>query len=327
MSKGKVKSLLSLNNNDVQSAQTYIFDGLEPMEDEKGKGKDVWTFASEKGAGKTTAILAFQELYGGEMLCFSYDGKTQKIKHKYHKGNENIHVKDIRKHFVRTPEKRLESGSRCIDMIMYELTRIDDNSVDWVFHDYVDLLPVLVEMKCRKIHNKMAKQPVSGYDQMWKDRKAIIQDIHSTSLRKAKYGVFYAGYTVRENIMKDGEVLTTGPRKPHWNDIIEVETDVTVIVEIEEEILKNGRVHRRLFYIDNSKVDYPEDRTWYSVNTNAELDAFVKGNGIVINRAPPKSFSLPPISKSKEDDTITDPVKVKEKQAELLGRKTPKRLI
>jgi len=326
----KPMSLVQSGSVGGGTTKTYDFSGIEEWEEESGKGKTTWTFASVKGAGKTTAILEFQKLYGGDMLCFSYDGKTQKIKHKFHRDNDHIHILDVRKQFIRDPAKRLESGNRCVDMVMWRLSKIEDDGVDWIFHDYFDLMPVLAEMKARKLHNKSAKQPVSGFDQMWKDRKAIIQDIHSTSLRKSKYGVLYAGYTIRENIMMDGEVIRTGPRKPNWNDIIEAETDVTVIVEMEEEILPNGRRHTRYFFIDNSKEDYPLDRTWYLVNSISDLMMFVNGDGREVDRAPPTPISLPiiqeikPSTKGKEEAAVLSEEEIRKIKEE---KKKPEKLV
>jgi len=279
----------------VKTEQTYDFSGLDDWMEETGVGKSVWCIAGYKGAGKTATVLDFQQVYDGDMLCFSYDGKTQKIKNLRHKGNDKIHVYDIRRLFNRGPDERLESGAKAVDMIMGKLSQYEDDELDWVFHDYIDLLPLLTEMKARKKCGKTATQPLSKYDTMWKDRKAFLEDIHQTSLRKSKYGVFYTGYVIRDDIIVDGTTVTTGTRRPKWAGIIEAETDIVVLLDVEETLLKDGTEHHRFAFIDSSKEDYPKNRCWYRLDNTEELRKFVRGEGIEIDRSPPKPITLPEV--------------------------------
>ena len=292
---------------DTSGTPTYDFSGLEDWTEESGIGKTIWVMAGTKGSGKTATAMELQYIHGGEMIIFSYDGKTQKIKHLRHRDNEHIHVFDVRHMFNHDPKQRVESGTKCVDMIMGKLQSLPDNGVDWIVHDYIDTLSTLTEMKARKINGKTARVPLSKWDPAWRDRKAFFEDIHSTSMKKAKYGIVYTGYVVREEILADGIVIATGARKPKWSGIVEVEADVVMLMDVEETILKNGIEHHRYAFIDSSKDEYPLDRKWYRLDDTEELKLFIEGKGIIVDRAPPKGITLPKVSKDeekKEDENI-----------------------
>jgi hypothetical protein len=314
--KDKRKGLKSRQAVLSAHTETYDLSAGEEWEEESGEGKTTITLVAIKGQGKTTAGMMYQEGLDELMVVISYDGKAQKNKNKDFRG-ENIKVFDIRKHYQRDPALIRDSGAKCMDMIMSLLNRYQKDELSWVFHDMMELLPKFAEMKSRQFFGKTATQPCSGYDEVWKRRRAILEDCHEKSLAVAKYGVIYTGKTIRENILVDGEVITSGPRKPNWSGIVEDTTDVTILLDVEEEYLKKGIKHNRIAFIDNSKEDYPVDHHYYDVNGFDNLRAFVKGEGVEIQRTPPEKHKLK--HKAEEDDeeeeegvvTISTPKKKK----------------
>lgn len=303
--KGVATSTYSTNSS------TYDLSAADSMVIVTSAGKTGYMIAGRKGTGKTRVGLSFQEIYEGDMLCFSYDGQTAPIWAKDFGKSDKFVIYDIEEQFEDDPALKRESGNRCVDIVMSILMRYkaEGKQVDWVFHDMIDLLSTITEMKARRYLDTSATKPCGKFDPIWKIRKAYLKDIYNTSLKVSRYGVICTGKVFTDDILNEGVVIKTGERKPAWTGTIEDKTQIVIMLDVEETVLTEGVEHHRYAYIDSSKREYPKNHVYYHLDGKEDLTDFIMGNGREANRAPPKKKKLNPVASDSNPDTPTGKVK------------------
>ena len=299
----KVESMAAtdLSSGGSNTSSLYDFKSVTIKPATEGSGVDLIWIAGDKDAGKT--LLAF--LFEGSILCFSYDGKSVAIKEQDFENDERIEIHDIDSRFDKSLENKVKSGAHCTDYIMKVLYTYPEKSVDYVVHDYAELIPKLTEMKGRHIEEVELLTAISKYSEVWKKRHTMMDDLLYRSKKIARKGVIFTGFTYRDNLIVDGAIVKTGMRVPKWFGDVERDIDVAFIIEPEEERIGNFITIKRYVFIHTSKrqkrwVKYG----WYDLSDMELAKAFVKGEGVIVDRAPPEpeviSMVVDKIEKKKE---------------------------
>jgi hypothetical protein len=201
-----------------------------------------------KGTGKTALAFAAP----GVIACFSYDGKSMRIKEnpKLFSNDDRIHIWDVTPVFDKSSEKAFkESSGQAVEYVYYLLKHMEDKvKPDWIVHDGSEILQKCCEMQMR-IQKNLAPFAGTPNRNVWKLRNLIIDHIHLQSMRIAKKGVIYTTYVNLKEIMKaDGTEVKD--EHPKWIGEIETATDIVIRMNA----AATQRRGRRFFaYIESNK--------------------------------------------------------------------------
>jgi hypothetical protein len=195
------------------------------------QGKIVITVHAQKGASKTyfsflVATGRAGGFHSGRTVAISFDNKTKITKDQWFP-NDNITVHDGKKYYSKDPRTRTKSGNISYEYLQKLLENEQKNGQpDWVILDGFTELAEILEMSMRYINGLKATQGFANRN-LWKDRGAMIQKIHDCAYRAARVGVIYTTYSDKDNIVQDGEIITSA-EVPKYVDVVMRETDVVI---------------------------------------------------------------------------------------------------
>lgn len=194
--------------------------------------KDVFTIFGSKGAGKTTLAFTFK----GTKLCFSYDGKSTRIKKYLFNNSPEIIVIDGVEGYERDPDHMVSSSKVAYNNILNRLKEYN-GKVDWVIHDCLEVVHEISEQVMRDMFKlkPFAGVPVQSN---WKYRRVLLSNLHRKSIQAAKRGVIYTTFVkIEDQEIQDGEIITKSV-VPRYFDLIEAETDV--LIKMDHKTSKGG---------------------------------------------------------------------------------------
>ena len=208
----------------------YNFGDFESQEVTSDRQKIGVLLYGEKGVGKSVAGLGF----GKKVKALSLDRKTMRIRnHRIFKDVKGLTVYDGVKYMKYGENTFIPSAVKTFAYLLYLLTNIRrKGGTDWILVDGLEKLIEVCEMKMRGRHRL---RPFQGVEfQYWKHRKLFIREFHATAMAAARYGVIYTTYTKKDEIVKDGQIITA-EKVPKWTDIIMEETDCVIHVIAKQE--------------------------------------------------------------------------------------------
>ncbi len=227
---------------------------------DEGQGKIIFTIHGLKGASKTYGAFLITTgrvggFHSGKTLAISFDKKTKTTKDQWFP-TDNIVVHDGKKYYKKDPKERTRSGN----MSYYYLQRLMENEMkigqpDWIIMDGFTELAEILEMSMRYINGLKATQGFSNRN-IWKDRGAMIQQIHDVAVRTAKVGVIYTTYSDKDDFIVDGRIELSSVI-PKYVDVVMRETDVVI------RTTKARTGNKDLFYL---KVDSTKFKNYLNLD-------------------------------------------------------------
>jgi hypothetical protein len=203
-----------------------------PLDEEKSNPtKEVYLIFGDKGEGKTTTAFSFP----GEILCLSFDRKSQIVKYYMYNNDNRIHVFDVVKLMdYSTPESMLDSAEKTYNYILWLLTHYAEKypQPDWVVIDAAQIFHQVCEWTMRKRHNIGPFDGIANLN-IWKERRMYIRDVHYKALDLAKRGVIYTTHSETDELIIGGEVKAR-KKVPAWIDVLIYETDYVLRTEYDE---------------------------------------------------------------------------------------------
>ncbi len=204
----------------------------EPVEfdltEDTDTGKEVYAIYGQKGQGKTTLALSFP----GSILALSFDGKTTIVKNNFFNKDARIKVFNALKYYKENPKEILMSSQETYNFIIAILDKIGkEDKPDYILFDCAEVMTVVCEMLMR---HRNGVKPYAGIGNLnlWKERKALLGNIHKTALKYCNKGLIYTLYIKKDEIIKEGEVVMKKDI-PQWTGIIMYETDFVLRTHIE----------------------------------------------------------------------------------------------
>ena len=210
---------------------------------------EVYMIYGLKGHGKT----GLAESFPGQVSVLSFDRKSDIVKKNMFNNDPRITVYDAIRWLDWTgSDKVVESSDKTFRYVQHLLESIQDSKsgADWIVIDSSEEFQRICENTMRYRNNLNAIQGVTWT--LWKERKMFIRQIHNRALETAKKGIIYTTYTEKDEVIKDGQIITKED-VPRWIDVIMLETDV--VIRVTNEVSKG----ERRFYasIESSKTDLP----------------------------------------------------------------------
>jgi hypothetical protein len=189
--------------------------------------KIVITIYGDKGDGKTS----FAEGLGGKIVVLSFDRKSTAPKVNFHNNNQNIIVFDAVRYWDRDSVRVLESSLKTWEYVkaLLEKTKKENINPDWIVVDGIEIFQKIAEFVMRQRHGLLPYQGVANMN-LWKERNAILDDLHQMCFEIARKGVVYTTYTSTKELIEEGSVVL---RKdvPRYLDTIMWETDIVLFIE------------------------------------------------------------------------------------------------
>ena len=234
-----------------------MFDFSEDISD----AKDIWLIYGRKGTGKTFFSFSFP----GNKMCLSFDRKSVRIKKNFYDNIDTIKVFDVKK-YLRTDsnENILDTSLISTQFIQQLLEQFKDKDVDWIIFDGVETYLFILEMVMRKINGLKPFQGISNLN-VWKQRRQFVDHFHNLALSIAKKGVIYVTWSEKEDIIKEGAIVSTKD-VPKWFDAIRNETDIVAETKMEYDGVKKETsffVH----IISSKNPKYPTGALYNITNT------------------------------------------------------------
>jgi len=202
-----------------------------PVELPKGEIKEdvasaklVILIYGEKGCGKTMQAFSFP----GEIACLSFDQKSMRIKQNKYNKDDRIHVFDMVKFMDYTDQSSVtQSSSKTYEYINAVLEHLEKTvKPDWIVIDGSDIFHTICEWTMRFRHGIEAFAGIQNLN-LWKERRLLMRQIHNRCLQIANRGVIYTTYSVKDDLVVDGE-LVLKKDVPQWIDVIMYATDVVI---------------------------------------------------------------------------------------------------
>lgn len=264
----------SLSPSDIIS-QTDISDFK--LEEAVLTPKIVVTIYGSKGSGKTTLAEGFP----GTVAVLSFDRKSVAPKINYYNNDSRIKVFDAVKYYNRDTKLVRESAVKTYAYITFLLKELAKNPPDWVVIDGIEIMQKVAEMVMRQRNNLLPYQGVANLN-VWKERNAIIDEIHQLALNTAKKGVIYTTYCDYDEIVEEGS-LVTKEKVPRYIDSVMWETDI--VLYIESKFDPETKKYNVKIRCDTSKFDNIIksgsifDITGKTIRDVLNLDSFFKSEG------------------------------------------------
>ena len=206
-----------------QGQQPFSFDFSE----EKDEGKETYVIFGLKGSTKTSTALSFP----GKILALSFDNKTTIVKNNFFQGNERIKVFNATKYLIESAEDYLDSSVKTYDYIIAILEKVGKEfKPDFILFDCAEIMTTVCEMVMRKNNNVSAYGGIVNRN-IWKQRKALLTNIHRKALDICNKGLIYTLYINKDEIVEEGEIKTKAD-VPAWTGIIMYETDFVIKTEL-----------------------------------------------------------------------------------------------
>jgi len=189
--------------------------------------KEVWTFFGLKGTGKTMCAFKFP----GKKYCFSFDGKSQRIKQFFYGNSPDIVILDPLVYFEDCdPDRIVPSSEKTYNHILQYLEEIERRKdADWIIFDCLEKLAQVCEALMRLNHKPKPLAWNAGVPLgEWKMRKLYMDKLHRLALKASKKGIVYTTWqdSVDEEI-EEGEVVRRR-QGPAYFGIIRDETDLLI---------------------------------------------------------------------------------------------------
>jgi tRNA A37 threonylcarbamoyladenosine biosynthesis protein TsaE len=189
--------------------------------------KVVITIYGDKGDGKTT----FAEGLGGRILVLSFDRKSTAPKIHFHNNNPNILVFDCVRYWNRESTEVLKSSVKTWEYVKALLEKVEKEKInpDWIVVDGIEIFQKIAEFVMRQQHGLLPYQGIANLN-LWKERNAVIDELHQRCFNLAKKGVVYTTYTSTKELVEEGSVVL---RKdiPRYLDTVMWETDIVLFIE------------------------------------------------------------------------------------------------
>ena len=199
--------------------------------------KSIYTIHSDKGEGKTTIALSFP----GEKVAISMDNKTAIIKETRYDNANEIHVFNGMKYMdYHNQSATVKSASITYDYVLAILDYSRAINPDWIIFDAVEYLHQVCEWKMRYNNGLEAYAGIANFN-LWKERKTLLRQIHNKAMEIAKKGVIYTLFSEKDELVIQGEIITT-KKVPKWIDVIMTETDYVIKAEHDLESKKHYAV-------------------------------------------------------------------------------------
>ncbi len=182
--------------------------------------KNTYTIYGTKGSGKTT--LAF--IFKGNKLCYTYDNKSQRIKHYLFNDSPDITIVNGVEKYNRTPDHMTTTAKEAYDSIIDSLAE-NSGGYDWVIHDGLEKLHEICE---QYMSGAYKLTPFQGVREMsiWKYRRVLLSNIHRKSIECANKGVIYTTFAGTLDVEIEDGIVIEKREVPRYFDAIEEETDV-----------------------------------------------------------------------------------------------------
>lgn len=225
--------------------------------------KRIFSIYGDKGTGKSAVAYGLMQ---PKDSCYvlSFDKKSASPLEIPVIKNMNLDVKIVSPTIYyneMTDPIWLMSSLKTVQYINHLLNYAEEHEFDWIFIDCTEILQKIAEMSMRATY----KCGVFGGVQIpfWKERKRIVDAIHSRAFELAKKGVIYSFYPKTENILvREGQVVDS-KTTPNWIGSILIETDI--------------RIH--------TKAVMNKDTWQFFANIESSKDLFYKGGNYDVTDA------------------------------------------
>lgn len=200
---------------------------------------------ADKGNGKTTLGMGLP----GTVAVVCFDNKAMLNKKHHYNNDERIKVYNVVEYFTKSPDNILEASETTYEYIKFVLFNIAKDKPNWIMVDGTEILSFIAEMVMRKRNHVKPYEGISNRN-LWKERKAILDEIHRLCLASSKSGVYYTVYSEMKEIIKDGEIVAT-QKIPKYTEVLLYEADIVLHTELI--IDKTGK--KCIVTVENSKID------------------------------------------------------------------------
>jgi len=210
-----------LKEKEKQEQEKRNFD----MSEEEDSIKKVITVYGEKGTGKTTSVFSFK----GKKVCISFDHKSTLIKNNFYNGSKDIRVYDGLRYYDESIKEITKSSvityEYLKDLIEKQYSK-PENYPDWIIVDGLEIVAVICEMIMRNNHNLGPFEAFANFG-YWKERKILMNNLHSIYLKHCKKGIIYTTYTKDDQVIFNSEV-TQSKKIPKWFGSVLEQTDIVL---------------------------------------------------------------------------------------------------
>lgn len=247
-----------IQSNSLDDAYKTKFD-LSP---DSTKGKLVITGYGDKGSGKTSGIFLITTGKIGGFPCaktnaISFDNKTKTTRDQWFP-DDHITVYDGKRYYRDNPDEATKTGMLSYVYLIRLIESWKDNQPDWIVFDGFTIMTRILESAMRFKYGLKLTEGFANRS-LWKDRTAMIRDLHNIACRTAKYGVVYATYSDQKEIVIEGTTVAKED-VPAYIDVIMEETDV--VLHMTKAKGKEGD----LFYV---RVDSTKYRQYPGIDGNS----------------------------------------------------------
>jgi hypothetical protein len=195
--------------------------------DDRTPEKMTITVYGPKDGGKTTQLYGLPRTQG-PIFSIAHDrqGKTARD-NAIHKAAADIIVMPAYKFYN---ENDPPSAQKTIDYIMALLDYAEASvHPDWIIMDAFDVQIQIAESLMRANHGLKASDSFSNLN-LWKERTHVVRGIWRRAMNVARLGVGYTTYYKEKVLARVNGETSLSLKAPHWLDIIEHETVITVEV-------------------------------------------------------------------------------------------------
>ena len=198
--------------------------------------KYIFSITAEKGAGKT-AFAYNDNVFPGNVVVLSFDRKSQRPKKLY--GNpERITVFNAIEFLSYNVDNYIDDCNKTFRYVMWLLEKkMSELNPDWIVFDETEKMTEIAEMVMRGRHDLQPFQGIQNRN-AWKERKLLLQELHTAALSIAKKGIIYTMYLNQKEIVEESTLITKKDI-PKWTGIIMTETDI--VVKVFSKSTKNGK--------------------------------------------------------------------------------------